>query len=234
MLKGQVQEPRCITQRKRHSKSESRVGPVKLTHLGHACLLVETDVRLLLDPGSLSDFETVADLDAVLITHQHPDHLDPLRLGALLASHPDAPVVVDPDTATAVPDLPDHVVARSGERLTFGRTTVDVLGGLHAAVYGDVPGCTNSGYLVDDGAFFHPGDAFFVPAQPVDILAVAIDGPWLKLAEAVDYVRAVGPRVAIPIHEGETTDPAKYAGMLAAFAPDGVVRRLPPGEAVEL
>jgi L-ascorbate metabolism protein UlaG (beta-lactamase superfamily) len=131
-----------------------------------------------------------------------------------------------------VPGLPDPVVARVGDRLTFGGTTVEVLGGLHAAVYGDVPGCTNSAYLVDDGAFLHPGDSFHVPGRDVDVLAVAVDGPWLKLAEAVDYVRAVAPRVAVPIHEGETTDPAKYAGMLGAFAPDGVVRRLPAGEAV--
>jgi L-ascorbate metabolism protein UlaG (beta-lactamase superfamily) len=99
-------------------------------------------------------------------------------------------------------------------------------------VYGPVPGCTNNAYLVDDGAFFHPGDSFTLPPGDVDVLAVAIDGPWLKLAEAVDYVRAVSPRVAVPIHEGETVDPEKYAGMLGAFGPDGTtVRRLPRGEA---
>ena len=103
---------------------------------------------------------------------------------------------------------------------------MDVHGGLHAAVYGDVPGCTNSAYLVDDGALFHPGDSFAAPPGPVDVLAVPIDGPWLKLSEAVDYVRLVAPRAAVPIHEGETTDPAKYAGMLAAFSPEGVVQRL--------
>ena len=52
------------------------------------------------------------------------------------------------------------------------------------------------------------------------MLAVAIDGPWLKLSEAVDYVRAVRPAVALPMHEGELTDPAKYAGMLTAFVGD--------------
>lgn len=209
---------------------------MKLTHLGHACLLVETDgARLLVDPGTMSSFEGVEGLDAVLVTHQHPDHVDAARLVTLLAANPGARLVVDPDSVTAVEGLPaDHVVARPGDRLTFGGTTVDVVGGLHAAVYGDVPGCTNSAYVVDEGAFVHPGDSFFVPPFEVDVLAVAIDGPWLKLAEAVDYVHAVSPRVAVPIHEGETTDPAKYAGMLAAFSPPRLVRSLARGEAAAL
>ena len=206
-----------------------------VTHLGHACILVETDgARILIDPGTMSAFEDLRDLDAVLITHQHGDHVDTARLPALLAANGGATLVVDPDTAAVTADLPTHVVARPGEGFSFGGTKVDVLGGLHAAVYADVPGCTNSAYLVDEGAFFHPGDSFFVPYLDVDVLAVAIDGPWLKVSEAVDYVHAVSPRVAIPIHEGETTDPAKYAGMLAAFSPAGVVTRLTPGEPTTL
>jgi L-ascorbate metabolism protein UlaG (beta-lactamase superfamily) len=151
---------------------------MKLTHLGHACLLVETGgARLLIDPGTMSTFEDVRDLDAVLVTHQHPDHVDASRLMALLAANPGARLVVDPDSVTAVAGLPeDHVVARPGDRLSFGGTTVDVVGGLHAAVYRDIPGCTNSAYLIDGGALLHPGDSFFVPALDIDVLAVAIDG----------------------------------------------------------
>lgn len=202
-----------------------------LTHLGHACLLVESGgTRLLIDPGTMSSFEEVRDLAGVLVTHQHADHLDPARIGALLAANPDAHVLVDEDTAATVAGLPERTrVVRPGDRVTVGGTHVDVVGGRHAAVYGDVPGCSNVGYLVD--GLLHPGDSFVVPDREVDILAVAVDGPWLKLAEAVGHVRAVSPRVAVPIHEGETTDPAKYAGMLAAFSPDGLVRRLPLGRA---
>lgn len=206
---------------------------MRLTHLGHACLLAEVgDARMLFDPGVLSGFDDVRDLDAVLITHQHPDHLDPARLGPLLAANPGARLWVDQDTVTAVPGLPEHTVVGPGDRFRIGRTAIEVIGGLHAAVYGDVPGCTNAAYLIDDGALLHPGDSFTVPGRDVDVLAVPVDGPWLKLAEAVDYVRAVRPRVAVPVHEAETTDPAKYAGMLAAFAPDGVVRPLPRAQAI--
>src|SRR5579875_3753804 len=72
---------------------------MQLTHLGHSCLLVEiAGQRLLIDPGTFSDFDGVAELDAILVTHQHADHLDPDRLPALLTRNPGAAVHADPES----------------------------------------------------------------------------------------------------------------------------------------
>lgn len=177
------------------------IGIVQTTHFGHSCVLLDTgSARLLIDPGTWSrGFESVTGLDAVLVTHQHVDHLDAQRLPALLQGNPEARLIVDPGSAEQLSDH-DHEVATSGMTLQVGGTRVEVLGGDHAVIYPDVPMVPNNAYLVD-GAYLHPGDSFTLPLGQVEVLFVPTSAPWLKVAEVIDYLRAVSPRTAVPIHQ---------------------------------
>ncbi len=195
---------------------------MKLTHYGHACVLVETaGARILIDPGTLSSgFEGLTELTAVLVTHDHPDHLDVEKLGPLLAANPGAVLYSDAGTAEALSAL-GGLVASPGTTLAIGDSTVGVFGGRHADIFDGFPGSGNVAYDIDGGAFFHPGDAFDVPPHPVDVLALPVSAPWLKLADAITYLRAVAPRIAVPIHQADLADTGTTYFMVGHFTPEG-------------
>lgn len=192
-----------------------------VTHYGHACLLVETEgARLLFDPGTLSSgFEGERDLTAILITHNHADHLDVGRLAALLAANPAAVLVADHDSIPLLDGL-DPTEVSAGDRLEFGGSVVDVVGEVHAPVYGNIPGNTNVAYLIDGGAFYHPGDSFVVPEVAVEVLALPTSGPWLKVSDAIEFVRAISPAVAIPMHEQALADTTTHYEMIGGLSPE--------------
>jgi L-ascorbate metabolism protein UlaG (beta-lactamase superfamily) len=194
---------------------------MQLTHFGHSCLLAEFDqTRLLFDPGTFAHgFEGITGLTAILITHQHPDHVDAGRLPALLEGNPDAALYADPQTTEQLgaPCRAVHV----GDELRIGELTVRAVGGRHAVIHPEIPVIENISFLVGDGGhaarLMHPGDALFVPDEPVDVLATPAAAPWMKIAEAVDYLRAVAPARAVPIHQGIIAPDARgiYYGRLS-------------------
>jgi len=179
---------------------------MELTHFGHSCLLAEFGVaRLLFDPGNFSHgFEGITGLSAILLTHQHPDHADPQRLPALVETNPQAALYADPQTAAMLGG--DWQPVRVGDELTVGGLRIRGVGGRHAVIHPEIPVIDNMSYLVGDdehpAKLMHPGDALFVPGEPVQVLATPAAAPWLKISEAVDYLRAVSPEHAVPIHQG--------------------------------
>ena len=213
---------------------------MRLTKFGHSCLLVEEGgARVLLDPGSFSEgFEELEGLTAVCVTHQHVDHLDTGRLRRLLDRNPGVRVVADQGSAGDLGEAgADVEVVHDGDELQLGGLGVRVAGQTHAIVHPDVPAVPNVGYLVG-GRLFHPGDAFTELGAPVEVLAVPAGAPWLKLAEAVDYLRRVRPRVAVPVHEKVLSERgvAAHYGQLERLGAGGGTsfRNLDDGRPVEL
>ncbi len=216
---------------------------MRVTHLGHACLLVETaDTRILVDPGSFSTgFADLRDLDAVVVTHQHADHLDEERLPDLLAYNRQAPVYTDPESAELLGGTSsDIVILAQGEEQRVGMTTIRPVGRLHAVNHDRVPRCTNVGVVLQaDGepSIFHPGDAYDGEPGDVDVLAVPLNAPWSKVAETIAFVRRVAPRQVIPIHDALLSPAGHrlYLGHVEGYGGDDLtVHNLTGGRAADI
>jgi L-ascorbate metabolism protein UlaG (beta-lactamase superfamily) len=203
---------------------------MRVTHLGHAALLVEiADSRILVDPGSFSSgFEDLRDLDAIVVTHQHADHLDEDRLPGLLAANRQAAVYADPQSAELLAGTSsDVVVLAEGDHHRAGAATIRPVGRLHAVNHDGVPRCTNVGVvLAADGepTLYHPGDAYDGEPGDIDVLAVPLSAPWAKVAETIGFVRRVTPRQIIPIHDAllSTAGRRLYLGHVEGYGGDAL------------
>ncbi|MGW0731914.1 MBL fold metallo-hydrolase [Streptomyces sp. NPDC002851] len=185
-----------------------------LTKKAHACVRLEKDGRtLVVDPGGFSEADAALGAEAILITHEHPDHFNEERLRAALDADPAAQIwtlrSVAEQLGAAFPGRV-HVVGH-GDTFTAAGFDVQVHGELHAVIHPDLPRITNIGFLIDPeaAAVFHPGDAFTVPDRPVDTLMLPVMAPWSKVSEVIEYVREVKPRRAIDIHDALLTDLAR-------------------------
>jgi L-ascorbate metabolism protein UlaG (beta-lactamase superfamily) len=213
---------------------------MRITKFGHACVRIETGpTTLVVDPGGWSEREAVDGAGAVLVTHEHPDHLDPDNLRAT-----DAPVytieAVARQIAEQAPDLTERVtVVRPGDALDLG-VPVTVVGEKHAVIHPDLQHFDNSGYLleVEGKRLFHPGDAITEHPDAVDLLFLPIHAPWNKVAEVIEYGRAVGAPLSVAIHDGLLNDRGlglaqrQLAGMLGEREQEYL--RVEPGQEVLL
>lgn len=181
---------------------------MRLTKYGHSCVRIERDgAVLVIDPGEFSGREPLDGADAVLVTHEHPDHVDVDAVAEACEKNPSLRVYAHPATASTLDRLGAAVTTvESGDAFEAAGFQVSAWGGLHAVNHPDIPRVANLGYLVE-GEVYHPGDSFDPPfGAEVGTLFVPISAPWLKLAEAIEFARAVRPRRAYGLHDGILND----------------------------
>lgn len=182
---------------------------MKLTKFTHACVRLEKEGRVLvLDPGTFSETgEALHGAHAVLITHEHPDHVDvPAVTGALGATDSlavFAPAGVAARLRAEAPQAAERIhTVEPGSSFDAAGFSVRSFGGQHALIHSQIPLVANLGYLVE-GNVYHPGDSFIVPdGLNVKTLLVPIHAPWNKAAEVVDFVISVRAPRAFQIHDG--------------------------------
>jgi L-ascorbate metabolism protein UlaG (beta-lactamase superfamily) len=211
---------------------------MQLTKLGHACVRLSKEAgTLVIDPGSWSGPDMLTGAQAVLVTHEHPDHLDADALRAALAADPGLQLWSNRSVAGQFVEFGSrvHAVAH-GDTFSAAGFDVHVYGEQHARIVPQVPVIANTGFAVD-GTVFHPGDSFTVPEDKIATLLVPVSAPWLKFAEVADYIAAAAPERGFAIHDAVLSK--QGIGLITMLLgvvskPEAPVTRLEPGSVIDL
>jgi L-ascorbate metabolism protein UlaG (beta-lactamase superfamily) len=251
-----------------------RLPADRLTYVGHATTAVRLGgASLLTDPilrsrigplrrhAPMPPADLTRDVDAVLVSHLHRDHLDLPSLRLLPA-----------EVRVVVPRGAGATVARAGvgavqevspgERVAVGEAMVTAVPAVHDGRRGPLGRPAETvGYVIEGSGrrVYFAGDTGLheemsrLGSPDVALLPVWGWGPslgpgHLDPAAAARALTLIHPRVAVPIHWGSlyplglrrlrpgrlTEPPAEFAARAAELAPEVEVRVLAPGEMMEL
>lgn len=177
---------------------------MKITKLGHCCLLIEhKNKRILTDPGAYTTAQTeLRNIDLILISHEHSDHLHVESLATVLQNSPEAKIITNTSVGKILAEKGiTFNVLEDGGSTSFDAILLEAFGTIHDEIYEELGRVQNTGYFIDD-KLFYPGDAFTNPGKSVDVLALPVAGPWTSIKMAMQYALEIKPRIAFPVHDG--------------------------------
>lgn len=177
---------------------------MQITKFSHSCILLDDgQTKILFDPGLYSNIPELQ-VDAIVITHVHQDHLDTDKHKLLLQNTPR--IITNTEVKE---ELDKHNISceivEQGTKVTVGTFSLEAYGDEHAIMHPDLPKFQNTGYLVND-KIFHPGDSLFVPPKDLEVLLLPVAAPWSKVSETLDYITATKAKINFPIHDAFITD----------------------------
>ncbi len=213
---------------------ETRVGPLKLTFLGHSTLMFDAGgVIIHIDPwNQVADYSALPAADIILVTHGHGDHFDS---GAIKSIRTEKTIVIAP------PSLEDRISAArilaNGDSTTIGGiaiTAVPAYNIVHKRPTGEPyhPKGEGNGYVVLYGGVrvYLAGDTENIPEMAglrgIDVAFLPMNLPYTMTPEmAAEAARVIHPRILYPYHYGET-DPGRLQELLAGGGIDVRIRDL--------
>lgn len=166
----------------------------------HAAVIIsDGSSTIVVDPGAFGfPEEAMKQANAVLVTHDHFDHVDLPSLTASLEQLPDLKVY----SPTPL-DLGEHsdrvTVVSEGETFTVGEIPVRVVGREQNRASLDDGFIANVGYVCAE-AVLHPGDAYH-DEKNLELLFTAMMAPWQNRPQLEEHLRSVTPRRAVGIHD---------------------------------
>jgi len=187
---------------------QTAAGAVKITALYHATAMIEAGGKIIyVDPANPSKFDGLPKADLILITHVHPDHMDPASIGQISKTGTGilAPRAVLATVKSAQP-------ISNGETKMWEGWTIEAVPAYNLK-RGPAPGKLfhekgiGNGYVLTYGGmrFYFSGDTEGVPEmralKNIDVAFVCMNLPYtMPPDEAADAVKAFHPKVVIPYH----------------------------------
>ena len=220
---------------------------MRLTKFVHSCVLVtETGGSLLFDPGKFSFVEgrvrpeQFTGLTAIVLTHNHPDHLALDALATIVAANPHAEILGNAESvATLAAQNIAATVLEDGSR-TVGPFFLEAMPASHALILGSDPP-SNTAFRVNR-TLLNPGDSFSpvldrfagTPALMLPVMA-----PWMRELEAADFGLRMRPAHILPVHDGQSRDfflKLRYATFGEHFAQHNIqfAQLIDPGASVDV
>lgn len=176
---------------------------MKITKLGHSCLLMQTSDRTaLFDPGVYStiDINTMPKLDDIVITHVHADHFNADVVEQLAALFSQARI-------TTTPEVVEQLRAKNVTATAVASEGLELFLAPHEGHEPFLAPPQNVGVHYA-GVLSHPGDSHsFATTKPV--LALPVQAPWGSTQKAVDLALELKPRYVVPIHDWHWRDEAR-------------------------
>jgi L-ascorbate metabolism protein UlaG (beta-lactamase superfamily) len=208
---------------------------MKVTKLGHCCLLIECTnthshkpLRILTDPGNFSDAQNIInDIDLIVISHEHADHLHIDSLVQVMHNNPQAQIVTNTSVHRKIIDMYNkegvsklifHIIDGTQHQIkdnlniyTHDGISIEGFDARHEEIFEQVGQVQNTAFLFDE-TLFYPGDAYAKPDRVMSmkdnektrlpLLALPVAGGWCRIKDAIYYALEIHPVHVIPIHDG--------------------------------
>ncbi|MBT8200636.1 MAG: MBL fold metallo-hydrolase [Acidimicrobiia bacterium] len=169
-----------------------------IKRLTDSCLVVtDSTGTTVFDPGFYTydhdyvDLNELGDVQRVLISHEHGDHVSPGFVRWLVDRGTDVKVYSNQAVASLLEQHGIDVLVDDPVGITSEDVTHEVIPN------GTSP--PNRSYTIE-GVLTHPGDSYG-PTTTAPVLALPLLTPWGTTTKSVEFARRLGPKQVVPIHD---------------------------------
>ncbi len=219
---------------------------MKISKFLHSCLVFEKQgFKLLVDPGMFSFVEGMitpemfSDVSAIIITHNHPDHLDIDRLKKILAIS-QAEVYANNQVLQDLEKAGINAVLLNEGAIKIGPFKIEAISVKHEPLLDSLaPEMTA---LIIDDRILHPVDSFeekLLIYKDIELLLLPVMAPFTTELKVADFADRLQPKQILPVHDGFAKTffiKSRYANYAAHFEKQQIKfhQLIEPGSFIEI